>query len=130
MSILAWPRYDSILAQTVWRWPNFSPKELSCKGSKQLMINIQAVDALQAVRSELGQVMQITSAYRTPLHNFNVGGSPRSRHMLGEAFDVKHGDFEVDDFVTLARKYGFKGIGYYSTFTHIDLGPERIWTQE
>ena len=33
-----------------WRWPNFSPAEIACRGTGKLLINEPALDKLQALR--------------------------------------------------------------------------------
>jgi hypothetical protein len=36
-----------------WRWPNFSPAEIACRGTGKLLINAPALDKLQALRNPL-----------------------------------------------------------------------------
>lgn len=105
-----------------WRWPNFSPQELACKGTGRLSIDFEALDKLQALRTQLGRPLIITSAYRSPEHNENVGGARNSFHMLGKAFDVRMENHDPVLFVAAARSIGFTGIGLYprSGFIHID----------
>lgn len=108
-----------------WRWPSFKPSEVACKDGS-IMIDTAAMDALQALRNRLGAPIVLTSAYRSPQHNQRVGGAPRSRHMLAEAFDIViagHDPLEVELF---ARECGFHGIGRYPDqgFIHVDIRPE------
>ena len=112
-----------------WRWPNFSPRELACKGTGELLINDEALDKLQALRNLLGKPLLITSAYRSPSHNKRVGGAKNSLHMRGIAFDVRMENQSPREFEAAARKVGFTGFGYYpkSGFMHIDIGPARTW---
>ena len=37
-----------------WRWPNFSPAEIACRGTGKLLVNEPALDRLQALRDRLG----------------------------------------------------------------------------
>ena len=37
-----------------WRWKNFSPAEIACRGSGSLRINEDALDKLQALRDRRG----------------------------------------------------------------------------
>lgn len=115
--------------EDIWRWPNFSPRELACKGTGALLINEDALDKLQALRERLGRPMLITSAYRSPEHNKRVGGAKNSYHMQGMAFDVRMENQDPHEFEAAARAVGFTGFGYYqrSGFMHIDTGPERSW---
>jgi hypothetical protein len=112
------------------RWPNFQPSELASGpdhvpvGRRALMIYVPALDALQAMRTEIGKPFTITSAYRTWAHNKAVGGGKRSRHLAGAAFDIARRAFAgmTDAQIeTIARKHGFNGIGFYRTFVHVDM---------
>lgn len=107
-----------------WRWPNFTPEEMACHGDNSLMIDTEAMDKLQALRSAMGVPFVIHSAYRAPAHNAAVGGAPRSRHMMAEAFDIRMSGHDPHEFETMARAFGFGGIGRYAKsaepFLHID----------
>jgi len=115
----------------VWVWPNFKPHELACKGTGRIRLQRKAVDALQDLRHKIGQPMRIASAYRSAEHNARVNGSPTSRHMTGDAFDVVMEGHDPVAFETAAREAGFRGFGYYPEskppFMHIDMGPARKW---
>ena len=111
------------------RWPNFAPSELASWGG-ELKVDTRALDGLQAVRTELGLPMHVTSAYRNEAHNRHVNGAPRSRHKEGRAFDIglrgaKPGTRQAygDRIEALARKHGAKGIGRYNSFIHVDWRP-------
>lgn len=112
-----------------WRWRNFSPRELACKGTGSLLVDPVALDRLQALRDTLESPLLITSAYRSPEHNRRVGGAKGSLHMQGCAFDVRMDNQDPHGFEIAARAAGFRGIGYYPKqgFMHIDMGPERSW---
>lgn len=112
-----------------WRWKNFSPAEIACRGTGSLRINEEALDKLQALRDQLGRPLIVRSAYRSPAHNRAVGGAPRSKHMDGTAFDIAMANHDPVAFEAAARAVGFLGFGYYprSGFMHIDLGPARQW---
>jgi len=113
----------------LWRWPNFSPAEIACRGTGQLKLHPEALDKLQALRDRLGKPLILRSAYRSPEHNSAVGGAPRSKHMDGTAFDVAMANHDPVVFEAAAREVGFLGFGFYprSGFIHIDLGPARQW---
>ncbi|MFN4282372.1 MAG: YcbK family protein [Alphaproteobacteria bacterium] len=112
-----------------WRWKNFSPAEIACRGTGSLRIHEEALDKLQALRDRLGKPLIVRSAYRSPAHNRAVGGAPRSKHLDGTAFDIAMTNHEPAAFEEAARAVGFKGFGFYprSGFMHIDLGPARMW---
>lgn len=127
LEYLAW----DMVPPSVWTWKNFKPRELACKGTGRIRLQRKAVDALQALRDEVGKPMLIASAYRSPEHNAAVKGSPTSRHMQGDAFDVVMVGHDPKTFEEAARRAGFQGFGYYPEssppFMHIDMGPARKW---
>jgi zinc D-Ala-D-Ala carboxypeptidase len=122
-------RHFRDVPQHLWRWPNFSPAEIACRGTGQLKLHLEALDKLQALRDRLGKPLIVLSAYRSPEHNRKVGGAPRSKHMDGTAFDVAMTNHDPVAFEAAARAVGFLGFGFYprSGFIHIDLGPARQW---
>lgn len=122
-------RHFSEVPDTLWRWPNFSPAEIACRGTGQLKLHPEALDTLQAQRDRLGKPLIVRSAYRSPEHNRAVGGAPASKHMDGTAFDIAMANHDPAAFEAAARAVGFLGFGYYprSGFMHIDLGPARSW---
>jgi hypothetical protein len=115
----------------IWRWPNFSPAEIACRGTDKLLINAPALDKLQALRNRLGKPLILRSAYRSPEHNRAVDGAPRSKHLDGTAFDIAMSNHDPVAFEASAREVGFLGFGFYprSGFIHVDLGPAREWGQ-
>ena len=112
-----------------WRWTSFSPREIACKGTGKVLVNEQALDKLQALRDRLRKPLILTSAYRSPEHNRKVGGAKNSRHMQGDAFDVRMDNHDPHEFEAAARAVGFTGFGYYPKqgFMHIDTGRSRTW---
>jgi hypothetical protein len=112
-----------------WRWKNFAPAEIACRGTGQLKLHPEAMDKLQALRDRLGKPLILRSAYRSPAHNRAVGGAKASKHMDGTAFDIAMANHDPVAFEAAAREAGFLGFGYYprSGFIHIDLGPARFW---
>jgi hypothetical protein len=112
-----------------WRWPNFSPAEIACRGTGKLLVNEPALDKLQALRDRLGKPLIVRSAYRSPEHNRAVGGATRSKHLDGTAFDIAMANHDPVVFEAAAREVGFLGFGFYprSGFMHVDLGPARQW---
>jgi len=105
-----------------WRWPDFSPQEMACRGTGRLMIVPAAMDKLQALRDKLGRPMIVNSAYRSPEHNAAVGGAEDSEHMKGTAFDVKMDNHDPAHYIKTAKSVGFQAIGTYprQNFVHVD----------
>ncbi|QEW27820.1 YcbK family protein [Roseovarius indicus] len=112
-----------------WPWANFSPREMASKREGELKLNTRAMDMLQQLRNQLGRPLIVVSAYRSPEHNRAVGGAKHSKHMLGEAFDIRMDNHDPIRFEEAARAVGFQGFGFYpaSGFMHIDMGPRREW---
>ena len=89
--------------QAAWRWPNFSPAEIACRGTGKLLVNEAALDKLQALRLRLGKPLIMRSAYRSPEHNRAVGGAKASKHMEGIAFDIAMANHDPEAFEAAAR---------------------------
>lgn len=129
MASKKYKHYSQISIPDEWNWPNFAPAEIACRGTGEIIVNTEALDKLQKLRSAVGKPMIINSAYRSASHNKKVGGAPNSVHMTGGAFDVSMANHDVHEFEQLARACGFTGFGYYvdQDFMHIDIGPARTW---
>jgi hypothetical protein len=112
-----------------WRWPDFSPAEIACRGTGKLLVSEAALDKLQALRDRLGKPLILRSGYRSPEHNRAIGGAKASKHMEGLAFDIAMANHDPEAFEAAARAIGFRGFGFYprSGFMHVDLGPARSW---
>jgi len=114
-----------------WRWRFFSPSEIACRGTGMVMLtpaSMHALDKLDALRERMGHPLNVTSGYRSPEHNRNVGGAPASKHMEGIAFDISMANVDPHRFEREATALGFRGIGIYppqkpsggKNFIHID----------
>ena len=112
-----------------WRWPNFSPEEIACRGDGKIKINEPALDKLQALRDLLGVPLIVHSAYRSPEYNRKVGGANQSMHLQGAAFDISMANHDPAAFEAAARAVGFTGFGFYprQNFMHVDIGRARQW---
>lgn len=126
--MMAYYRHYNLVSAKNWFWPNFTPKEVACKGTGELVVNFEAMDALQEFRDILGVPVKINSAYRSAAHNKKIGGAQNSYHTKAMAFDIAiTKELTRDRILDAARKSGFKGIGHYNNFVHIDIGPSRTW---
>lgn len=100
---------------------NFRVREFACKdGSDKVLIEDELVELLQKIRDHFAAPVIITSAYRTAAYNKKVGGAPYSKHMSGMAADIKVEGATPKQVAQYAERIGCKGIGQYSTFTHVD----------
>lgn len=88
---------------------------------------------LMRLQANFGKKLRVNSGYRSPEHNRRVNGKAGSKHLSGTAIDVTWEGFRgasIDEkrrFARIARESGFKGIGGYDSFIHVDLGPTRAW---
>lgn len=104
---------------------NFLWSELTCKcGCGTQNISQQAIAKLQALR-DLAGPLTIYSAARCVKHNKSVGGASKSQHLSTDknqstAFDIAYGGRSAGFLLAAAEKVGFKGIGIYPTFIHVD----------
>lgn len=72
----------------------FKENEMKCHCCRQLpeeyKMNAYALvdNLLDPVRAKFGNPIKVNSFYRCRKHNSEVGGSPRSQHLVAEAADV------------------------------------------
>tara|TARA_R110000823_G_C15952958_1_gene502548 strand:- start:23619 stop:23966 length:348 start_codon:yes stop_codon:yes gene_type:complete len=102
---------------------NFSTQEFECSCCGETKINLDLVNLLQEMRDELEESIVITSSYRCPEHNAEVGGAKKSQHLLGTAADIVVRSCSPDYiYQYLDNKFPDKyGVGKYKTFVHIDV---------
>lgn len=106
---------------------NFRVREFACKdGSDILFVAEELVEKLQALRDSLGKPISINSAYRTQSHNKKVGGQTLSTHLAGLAADIVVSGMAPAEVAAAAETIGFRGIGLYDTFVHVDVRTKRV----
>ncbi len=74
----------------------------------------------QLIRNDLGGPIWITSGYRSPLHNAQVGGVPWSRHMYGDAVDFTTPSPNYPLLQNLCLKYDASFTLIYTDHIHCD----------
>lgn len=105
---------------------NFSRHEFACEcGCGFDDISLELVEKLQELRDYFDARVDVTSGCRCPVHNTRVGGAKHSRHLAGDAADIVVDNVHPDLVAELADQLGFKGVGWYNTFTHVDTRPGR-----
>lgn len=117
--------------------PHFRLSEFACRDGTpvpdDLLANVRRVAAmLEILRARCGErPVTIVSGYRTPEHNRRVGGAQKSRHLTAEAADIRVAGYHPRQVQAVAQGLQAEGVigglGIYSTFTHVDLGPRRTW---
>ena len=64
--------------------PHFAEHELCCKHCGKLPpagMSIALMEGLEKLRALLDRPVYVSSGYRCPAHNFNVGGVSDSQHV-------------------------------------------------
>lgn len=121
--------------------PNFHEYEFRCRCREQghkddptycqgiTIVDPTLVQALQVMRGKVKVPITINCGYRCPVHNRDVGGVIDSQHILGKAADIVIEGMNPEKVAHLASAMGFKGVGLYNTFTHVDVreGPLARW---
>lgn len=107
------------------RW--FSEREFACRGSGRMECRPELLQACDELREILGVPLVVLSGYRSSEYNREIGGAPGSYHVLGLAVDFLLPNCEPLRFFAAAAHVGFRGVGCYPGFVHLDLGPARYW---
>jgi uncharacterized protein YcbK (DUF882 family) len=117
---------------------NSSEFECPCKKCTEQFIDSELVNKLEDLRNQYGSGIKITSGYRCPAHNVEVGGVPNSAHSSGIATDIQPSVMNVDELdklYDLAYKlFSNIGDGRRLKFVHVDTRPakadgkKRTWT--
>lgn len=107
------------------KYPNFKADEFKCSHCGAEGIKEPLVAKLQAMRTEYGKPMRITSGYRCPKHPAEILKSTPGAHSMGLAADIGVEGAEAHRILTLACKHGFTGIGVQQKgtgrFIHVDI---------
>lgn len=99
-------------------------------------IDIRTIDILTAAHNllETSEPYTLLSGYRSPetnamLRRRSSGVARNSRHMVGEAADVRVNSRSTSQIFNAARACNAGGVGRYSrsNFVHMDCGPVRTW---
>lgn len=108
-------------------YPNFKPSEFECPCDRPECrkhgMEYYFLAAIQDLRLSVGRPFKITSGYRCPEHNIEVGGVKGSWHLKGLACDISTVSFQVNEKHRFLKKalQRFNGVGIYEKFVHLDL---------
>lgn len=111
-------------------------KDKDCAGKQpRLRISQTLLEALNRIREELGQPILITSGFRCRKHNAAIGGAVNSRHMAGDAVDIRPASGTEEDlellFEVCGRENAIVGLGdgRHKGFVHVDCRPgtRKVW---
>lgn len=94
------------------------------------------LDMLSLIQERIGYTrpLRVISGYRTPQTNASLPhAAPNSLHMRGMAADIVVPGLPQSEVCShamlLSHHLGFMGIGWYGSFTHVDIGPKASWTK-
>ncbi|MCB1387691.1 MAG: DUF882 domain-containing protein [Rhodobacteraceae bacterium] len=99
-------------------------------------IDTRTLDILAAAHNllDVSEPYMLLSGYRSPetnamLRRRSSGVARNSRHMVGQAADVRLNNRSVSQVARAALACNAGGVGRYSrsNFTHMDCGPVRSW---
>jgi uncharacterized protein YcbK (DUF882 family) len=99
-------------------------------------IDTRTVDIISATHNllEASEPFMLLSGYRSPetnamLRRNSRGVARNSRHMIGQAADLRARSRSVSQVARAALACNAGGVGRYSRsdFTHVDCGPVRSW---
>lgn len=118
--------------KAVWVSKNFKSTEFDCNCKKYCNttnIDMQLVKYLQQIRDHFQKPVLINSAYRCEKHNKSVGGANKSKHLYGQAADIKINGVKPLKIAQYAESIGIKGIGLYDNFVHVDTRSNKFFWQ-
>jgi len=101
---------------------DFSLSEFACRDERRsVYVVAELVERLQVLRDHFKRPVVITSGYRSKTYNRKVGGADGSQHIEGRAADIKVIGVGMEEIARAAIKAGFRGIGIYGNFVHVDV---------
>ena len=109
---------------------NFKVKEFACKdGSDKILIDLDVIPKIQALRDYTGLPITIISGYRTESYNEKCGGAKSSYHLQGMAVDLYCKGLKTMILALWAEFNGLGGVGVYLDrdleFVHLDVRPNK-----
>lgn len=124
-----WTPYNIQLDASIIPNGNFTWAEAT-RGGARMPTNQSTVDAMvriaklaQQARDRIGRPFRITSWYRPPAINRQVGGASRSRHIVGDAIDFYVEGLTGDQIYWALDPWWPGGLGRYRRFprlSHLD----------
>jgi len=104
------------------KWKFFRLSEFECPCCGENHINPELIDILDNLRGLYGKPIVINSGYRCQKRNAQLGGSPSSAHLFGDAVDIRiNSSSERFELLSWIFAQNFKRIGIGKNFIHIDI---------
>jgi len=114
-------RWVSILGAAGWTGVSIDVRVLLMRLQKEFDKGPLIVNS--GWRSQAYQNMLIREGRTTAVNSLHIQGMALDITWNGRGNNLTY----EAEFVEIAKTLGFKGIGYYNSFTHIDIGPTRYW---
>lgn len=90
------------------------------------LMDYRFVILLDTLRYLLHEIVKLSSAFRTPEHNRDIGANDDSAHLTGHAVDiVVRSDAYRYRVLFLAINLGINRIGIYPGHIHLDVDPNK-----
>ncbi len=118
----------------------FNIDEFKCKHCNKIPENMppeELIKTLENIREHFNKPVIINSGYRCPEHNAKVGGAKASRHIVGDAVDIRVKDVKtIDVYNYVINTFNDKPFGIakkiiqdpFRGFVHIDTrGKKARW---
>jgi len=99
---------------------HFEVDEFRCPCCGVAIVTRPLLRQLELLREKVGEPIRVTSGYRCPKHNAEVGGSETSLHMAGCAVDIVVDGMDMRKLARLAGECWFEGILVYEDHVHLD----------
>lgn len=111
-------------AQMATATPDFKPSDFKCKcGCGAMHVKVPLLQLVQSIHDHFKKPVTITSGVRCRNRNAKARGARQSRHLYGEAADIKVTGVSPKQVAavadTLLGQTG--GVKAYPSFTHLDI---------
>lgn len=123
-------RYDaSNLQRLNWLWRDWRDGGAQRQIDPLLFGDLALIQTRMSLDFGEPKLIMVNSGFRTASRNATIEGAARnSQHVQGRACDFNMVGVSPALVVGYAESYGVHGLGQYSNFTHIDVGPAgRRW---
>ena len=115
--------------QAQWdKYKNFSKAEFDCKHTGENNMQHEFMEKLQAIRTEYGRSITVTSGFRSVKHPVEAKKTHNNgEHTQGMCADIACTN-GTDRFrlIQLAFKHGITRIGIANTFLHLGIGGKNL----
>lgn len=106
------------------KYPNFTKAEFDCKATGENNMQHEFMAKLQAIRTEYGKSLKVTSGFRSVKHPIEAKKTnSNGEHTQGFCADIAcDNGAERFRLVQLALKHGITRIGIAKSFLHLGIG--------